>query len=338
MGRSFIFLLRTVTAAALAACAPSIASPSLERLPLAHSEPRTDDATPVAGSRRATIKYEVHGRPFPLPLVAGTIAGHPVLMLVDTGANSHVIAGWLARKVGLKMNALGDVGTDHVGKSIATSRVDDPAIVIDGWGPLVPSPVLATDVPEIIEKLGIGAFVSPQSLVEEGGAVVLDLARGELRPAPSWGDALRELTATGVSVIGADTRACQDNEGPIKGLAFVAPATVSSQRVDLLVDTGAEHSDIFRGSRAGKHLASQSAVDKKTMYTASGKITSRKLEGARVTAGSLSIVTDVDVIAGAGDPSCPRDGVLAMDVLRTCTLLFGRSQMVGRCLPPTPAR
>ena len=43
------------------------------------------------------------------------------------------------------------------------------------------------------------------------------------------------------------------------------------------------------------------------------------------------LVTDVDLIQGASDPSCPRDGVIAMDVLRTCTLLLGRSRMFGRC-------
>ncbi len=83
-------------------------------------------ATPAGArlTRRATLHYDIRGRSFPLPLVTGKISGHPVLMLVDTGANSHVVAGWFARKVGLSMRKLGDVGTDHVGKSIATYRID----------------------------------------------------------------------------------------------------------------------------------------------------------------------------------------------------------------------
>ena len=70
------------------------------------------------------------------------------------------------------------------------------------------------------------------------------------------------------------------------------------------------------------------------MYTASGKISARLLKGARVTAGAFSIVTDVDLIGGSADASCPRDGVLAMDVLRSCSLLLGRTKIFARCQPP----
>lgn len=290
-------------------------------------------------ARRAKLLYEIHGRPFPLPLVMGTIAGQPALMLVDTGANSHVIAGWFARKLGLGMKKLGDVGTDHVGKTIATYRIEKPELAIDEWGALAPMPVLATDVPEVIEKLEIGAFISPQRLVEDGDAVVLDLAKGELRPA-WWDEAHYELSATGVPLVLTEARACEETEGPIKGLAFVVPAIIEAQRVDLLLDTGAQHSDVFTASPAGQKLMGQSTVNKEPMYTASGKISARKLKSARVSAGSFAVNADVDLIAGAADSSCPRDGVLAMDVLRSCTLLLGRQRIYARCIPPsadTPA-
>ncbi len=332
-------LVALITAAATvcaAACSPAAAPAPT---PPAHGKARLAAATPsgpddgVHAPRRAKLRYEIHGRSFPLPLVTGTIAGQPVLMLVDTGANSHVIAGWLARKLGLSMKKLGDVGTDHVGKTIATYRVERPDIAIDDWGALAPSPVLATDVPEVIEKLGIGAFISPQRLVEEGDSVVLDLAKGELRPA-WWDEARYELSAIGVPLVTGEARACEETEGPIKGLAYVLPGGIESQRVDLLLDTGAQHSDVFSTSFAGQKLASQSVVNKEPMYTASGKISARRLKGARVTAGSFAVTADVDLIGGAADSSCPRDGVLAMDVLRSCVLLLGRQRIYGRCLPP----
>ncbi|MDB5216817.1 MAG: hypothetical protein JWO86_4744 [Myxococcaceae bacterium] len=335
-------LVALIATASAVACSPA-ATPSPSRghgqARLATATSSGEDAPRPSSPRKAKLRYEIHGRPFPLPLVTGTIAGQPVLMLVDTGANSHVIAGWLARKLGLSMKKLGDVGTDHVGKTIATFRVEKPELAIDDWGPLVPMPVLATDVPEVIEKLGIGAFISPQRLVEEGDSVVLDLAKGELRPA-WWDEAHYELSALGVPLVLGEARACEETEGPIKGLAYVLPATVESQRVDLLLDTGAQHSDVFTTSIAGQRLAAQSTVNKEPMYTASGKISARKLKGARVAAGGFAVSTDVDLIAGAADSSCPRDGVLAMDVLRSCMLLLGRQRIYGRCLPPsadTPA-
>jgi hypothetical protein len=252
-------------------------------------------------------------------------------MLVDTGANSHVIAGWLARKLGLPMKRLGDVGTDHVGKTIATFRIDKPEMALDGWGSLAPGPVLATDVPEVIEKLGIGAFISPQRLVEEGDAVILDLEKGEMRAA-WWDEAHYDLAASGSPLVMGDAgRACEETDGPIRGLAYVLPATVEQNRVELLVDTGAQHSDVFASSRAGQALAPNSVPNKEPMYTASGKISARKLPRARVVAGSFGVSSDVDLIGGAADGSCPRDGVLAMDLLKSCTLLLGRTRMYGRC-------
>ena len=255
-------------------------------------------------------------------------------MLVDTGANSHVVAGWLARKLALPMKKLGDIGTDHVGRSIATYRIDNLEMAIDDWGPLSARTLLATEVPDVIEKLGIGAFISPQRLEEEGDAVVLDLVKGELRSA-WWDEAQYELSANGTSLVQpGQARACEENDGPVKGLAFVVPATVDSHKVQLLVDTGAQHSDVFTTSSAGQKLAAQSTPNKEAMYTASGKISGRKLRGARITTGAFAITTDVDLIQGTADSSCPRDGVLAMDVLRSCTLLFGGSRMHGRCTPP----
>ena len=258
-------------------------------------------------------------------------------MLVDTGANSHVIAGWLARKLSLPMRKLGDIGTDHVGKSISTYRIDKLEMAIDDWGPLSATTVLATEVPDVIERLGIGAFISPQHLDEEGDAVVLDLEKGEIRSA-WWDEAHYELSATGTALVHPDqARTCEENDGPVKGLAFVVPATFDSHKVQLLVDTGAQHSDVFTTSAAGQRLASQSTPNKEAVYTASGKVSARKLKGVRVASGSFAVTADVDLIQGAADSSCPRDGVLAMDVLRSCALLFGRSQVYGRCVPPRGA-
>lgn len=297
---------------------------------------RLATATPAAAdaprlSRRATLLYEIRGRQFPLPLVSGRIAGHPALMLVDTGANSHVIAGWLARKLALPMKKLGNIGTDHVGKAIATFRIDRPEMSIDGWGGLSTTTALATEVPEVIERLGIGAFISPQRLEEEGDAVLLDLRRGELRSA-WWAEARAELAEAGSPLVEPEeAKVCEESDGPVKGLAFVVPAVIESQKVALLVDTGAQHSDVFTSTPAGRRLIGQSSANREPMYTASGKVSARTLKGARLATGGFAVTADVDLIQGAADGSCPRDGVLAMDVLRSCALLFGRSRIHGRC-------
>lgn len=294
-------------------------------------------ARALAGKpRRASLRYEVRGRPFPLPLVTGTIGGQPATMMIDTGANSHIVASWFAKKAGLAAKKA-DAGTDHVGKSIPTYRIDKPDITIDEWGALAEGPVLATDVPEVFERLGIAAFLSPQRMVTERESIVLDLARAEMRGAV-WDEAHYELSAEGVPMVQGDDwgRTCEETIGAIKVLSFVLPATVGTQRVSLLVDTGAQHSDVFMSSPAGQRLVAQSVQNQEPLYTASGKISARKLKGVKVTAGSFAVTTDVDLIGGAADASCPRDGVLAMDLLRSCALLFGPARVYGRCTPPAP--
>jgi predicted aspartyl protease len=281
-------------------------------------------------SRKAKLHYELNGRPFPLPVIHGTVSGQPTWMLVDTGANSHVIAGWFAKKAGLTLAKLGDIGTDHAGRTIATSRAEHPHVKLEGWGELADGPMLVTDVPPIIEKLGIGAFISPQRLTEDGDAVILDLAAAEIR-ATMFDEALKAERFTGPTLIGEDARVCEDTQSPIKGLAFVVPTSVDGQKAELLVDTGAQRSDLLAASDAGQALASRSIANKEQMYGASGRLTSRTVKGARLRAGELAFALDVDLIGGESDPYCPRDGVLSMDVLRSCVLVLGRKQIAARC-------
>jgi predicted aspartyl protease len=308
------------------ACAGSATPPQ----PLPQPHTRLAAAVPAPAPRpRATIVYEAAGQPSPLPLVKGTLGGKPILLLVDTGADSHFIAGHVARKYGIKTKKLREVSTDHVGRTVQTALIEKPALALDEWGDLGLEAVLTIEMPHFIEALGIGGVVSPQRLVAEAGAIVLDLAKGELRSA-SWEKAKNDLTGT-VLVDDGQAKACEENDGPVKNLSFVVPAMIETQRVKLLIDTGAHYSDVFAGSAAGQKLAPQSVVTKDGTYTASGRFSARKVKGARVSAGGFAVTTDVNLVPGAAEPSCPCDGVLAMDFLRACTLVFGGTHVVARC-------
>jgi predicted aspartyl protease len=324
------------SALACAGCASGPARPQVAHPQFAAWTPGDESgvrAERPKEARKVTLQFELRGHAFPLPLVHGTVAGVPTWMLVDTGANSHVIAGWLARKVGLPLQRLGDVGTDHVGRTIPTFRVDHAGVVIDGWGPLADGPVLVTDVPEPIERLGIGAFVSPQSLAG-GAAVILDFPAKEMRLA-AYDETQAELVRLGQGDLLSPNGgvACEDTESPIKGLAYVVPATIEGQSVTLLIDTGAQRTDLLGSSRAGRMLTPHSVPNKEQMFAASGRVRTRTLKGAQVTVGGRSIHTDIDLMPGAPDPFCPRDGVVSMDVLSACVLVLGPGRMFGRCGP-----
>ena len=204
-------------------------------------------------------------------------------------------------------------------------------MAIDDWGAVPDGPMLATEVPPFIEELGIGGFVSPQRLVEgDGGAVVLDFVAGEMRTSRYEG-AVHKLGRHGSSLAPNGGRVCEDDASPIQGLAFVIPANVEGRSVDLLVDTGAQRSDLLVSSGAGKALAPRSVANKEQLYAASGRMTSRTVKGATISVGGYAVRTDVDLIPGTADPYCPRDGVVSMDVLRACVLVLGKTSMTGRC-------
>ncbi len=313
-----------------AATRPAPAVPANPSTTLAVATSGTRPAPPK-GDHRVAFRYELHGKSFPLPLVHGTVAGTATWMLVDTGANSNVIAAWLARQVGLPLKKLGDLGADHAGRTIATYRVDHAPVTIDEWGALPDVPLLATEVPAMLEELGIGMFVSPQRLVEgDGGSVVLDFPAGEMR-ASRYDEAVHKLGHRGGSLAPNGGRVCEDDATPIQGLAFVLPATVEGRGADLLVDTGAQRTDLLANSVAGKALASRSVVNKEQLYAASGRMTARLVRGATVSVGDYAVHADIDLIPGAADPFCPRDGVVSMDVLRSCVLVLGKTSMSGRC-------
>ncbi|WP_394844381.1 aspartyl protease family protein [Pendulispora brunnea] len=290
---------------------------------------------PAQSHPRIKIRYEIGGRAFPLPLVRGAIGGEPTWMLIDTGANSHVIAGWLARKAKLDTKNFGDQGTDHAGHAIVTSRVDRSQITVDGWGALPDAPTLVTEIPEAVARIGIGAFLSPQQLALQAGggtAVVLDLARAEMYATDS-AQAPAELEGKGADLFTAATRTCEDRASPIRGLAFVVPAKIEGADVSLLLDTGAHRSDLLAGTPAARRLMPRSVPNREQVYAASGKLSTRTVRGAKVHVGAHTSVADVDIIPGESDPSCPRDGVLAMDILKSCIVIFDRGTVLGRCSP-----
>jgi predicted aspartyl protease len=283
--------------------------------------------------KAVALHFDLNGRAFPLPLVHGTVGGEPVWMLVDTGANSHVIAGWVARKIGMPLRPLGEIGSDHAGRAVSAYAALHPRMSIDGWGPIDAGPILVTDVPEPIAGMGIGAFVSPQALSREGEGIVLDLANHEMHAAP-WVEAVRSLEARGgVPIAPGGARLCRDDASLIRGLAFVLPAEVDGHKVSLLLDTGAHHTDLLTPSRAGSVLAGRSSVSKEQMYAASGLVRTRVVRAARVKLGGWTVTTDIDLVPGTADRACPRDGAVSMDALSGCTLLLGRTTLLGRCGP-----
>ncbi|HSQ65572.1 MAG TPA: aspartyl protease family protein [Polyangiaceae bacterium] len=300
----------------VAACGPT-ASPKT-----AHNQ-----AADPAKLKKVDLEFAIHDKPFPLPIVHGSVAGVATLILVDTGANSHVIAGWLARKAQLTTLRLGEVGVDHAGREIETRRAPHPHVHLDNWGDLPDEAILVADMPDAVAHLGIGAFLSPQQLATDDVDVVLDFPQSEMREV-RHGDS---VNAAGNALALDPPHACVDDSSDVKGLLFVVGAKVEGEGAQLLLDTGAHHSDMFATSKAGKAILPRSLANGESVYAASGKVTSRTVKNAKLQVGALEVSRDFDLIPGKQDDFCPRDGVLAMDVLKQCVLVLERHTVTGTC-------
>ncbi len=278
------------------------------------------------------LHFELDGHPFPVPLVRGTVGGQPTWMLVDTGSTGHTVAGWLARQAHLVTRGDASVGVDHAGRSILTSRLEHADLRIDGWGATPDGPVLVTEIPEAIERLGIGAFISPQHLAKMGETLVLDLAREEMHLVSSERGRGELGGGEGASLFGSPPRVCSDGDAMQPGTAFVLTATVDRAPAALLVDTGSHRSDLLDASDPGRRLAGRTVPGKEAVYAAGGKVPTRTLGHAKLIAGEVTRTVDMDFMPGSGgDSECPRDGVIGMDVLKQCVLFLQPNHVAGRC-------
>ncbi len=332
-----LFALAGALVVAAGACSPSANSsgkPTTAPTGSASSQNGTkaDGGAPagttVEALRKVPLEFAIQGRPFPLPVVKVTVAGTETIALVDTGANSTVIAGWIARKTNLTLQRFGDTGTDHTGHSIETRRALHPQVEIPGWGSLPDEPLLVTDVPDAVTKLGIGVFISPQKLAGPNEAIVLDFPHKEMR-AVKRGSPMSSTLGAALTL--DPVTLCEDKESPIQGLAYVVAGTIDGEPVKLLLDTGAHHSDLLMSSPPGAKLLPRAIDSKEQVYAASGKVTPKLLKDVKVSVGAVEGNFDVDLIPGKKDEFCPRDGVLAMDVLAKCELMLEPGKLVGLC-------
>jgi hypothetical protein len=84
---------------------------------------------------------------------------------------------------------------------------------------------------------------------------------------------------------------------------------------------------------AARQLAARATPSREQMYAASGLVKTSLVHAADLRIGDWSLTSDIDLVPGVADPVCPRDGVVSMDALASCTLLLGRGGMRGRCGP-----
>ncbi len=246
-----------------------------------------------------------------LPLIRTTIAGKSHWFLIDSGASTHILAGWFARDLGLVSLDTGKrSGVDHTGKPIALRYTGGVAASVGGLGDVVPESWPVVDLPDTFEQIGIAGFISPQRLASERSDIVFDFPKREMRVEPHVAQATSVRTA-----------AC---EGSV-----VLHANINGHATRLLVDTGASRTDLLTSSPVAAILPSRGRAQ--AFITATGPLSVLGTQSAQLTFGRFSTTADVATVVGRDDASCPRDGALAMDVLRNCRVTFSSRDVHLAC-------
>ena len=303
--------------------APSPASPSAER-------PATVSAAAQAPARRSRILFEAGGRPTRLPFLGVSIAGRQTLMLLDTGATTHVLDSSFVREAHLATHASpNDVALDHEGKQIALTRAEGFAVTMEGWGNLGIASILVSDLPPVLAENGVAGILSPQLLVEAPDVAIVDLKNRSIEVA-DVATALKRL-ATGCSLTAEQpAQACVHKDGPL----FMVGGSVKDTANAWALDTGAIHTDVNASSPASGRVVAASEPGTEAAIVLGGEtIVPRVAKGLSIVAGECTFRTDVDAIKGAGSRYCSYGGVLGIDVLRNCTLAMNAVFARGACWP-----
>jgi hypothetical protein len=248
------------------------------------------------------------------------VAGVPTWLLVDTGAYEHALTPELVASAGLapppsRARIFGGAGVEvPLHRAVSMS--------FPGLGALVAGRALELPLADL-DACGTGGVLSPSRLETADRAVVLDLGGRSLRRVPKDGalDA-RDEGAGGVMV----RRAARDGYE-----AFTTTATVAGVTTRLELDTGACCTAIRARTTAGVRLVLEAeAPTLERPRALDGAAAIGRVRGARVRIGEVERITDAWLLEGESQPGSA-DGVVGIDVLAGCTLVFHDGLLDARC-------
>jgi hypothetical protein len=249
-------------------------------------------------------------------------------MIVDTGATYHALADWLADELRVESVVSGQ-GHDHSGTGIPSRLARAVTVQSGDWTLLDRGDIVVVEVPAIFRTLNIGGFLSPQALAVAGSTVVMDHPNGTMSLL-SDAAAQEQLMTLPLDLSGTTLRECSRRE-ELPWRRFVVAARLGDHDVPLEIDTGAGHSEIVATNAAVAALRA-SAIDAGIAIGVSGATTSQQAIHARLRLGEVERESDIDLGRGStSSPDCTFEGVVGMDVLRSCVLAMRVSGAAVRC-------
>jgi hypothetical protein len=289
-------------------------------------------ATEPAASR-IPLSYDPHlvRADFVSPALRLTVGGKSAWFLIDTGAGVHLIASWLVKQAGLRVDAdFGKEvsGVDSTGREMPFQGVRDLQATLADGGRLSLPIAAVTDFAPDFEQAGVAGALSPQLLAPAGAAATLDLRVPELRLEP-FDSAVRRL---GARVQPRErVEVCGSPSGPVPHLLFAIPVSARATDGSLLLDSGARVTKLGPKSPLirGMHLESGGRTTGVTGAAQEFTV------GRDLALGFAGYVARLDVrVARRGEGVCGRDGLIGLDALSACALVLGPRDVAIACDHP----
>jgi hypothetical protein len=277
---------------------------------------------------------------FARPMLHVHAFGRTRRMLVDTGAFAHVM-GPTAAGVSPGVLSQGEIiSSDETGRPVVGIRMSAADLVLKGWPPLAGEVWVSSWVERNYRGKGrdltdphFDGVFAPITMAGSDRVVILDFAEGTMSTG-TWKDADDRLAAAELAL--TPSRVSLDG-----GSMLIVPVVVDGRPVRVALDTGATSSVLFvpRGDDVPSNVT-RTRTPERMMAVQAGEVQTRLRFSLIERLEPLALYQSSESAGGSRF-----DGLLGMDVLRSCILAFDRESLSARCLaraslaraPPAPA-
>lgn len=257
-----------------------------------------------------------------------TFHGESAWFVFDTGAGAHTLARWFVDRAGISLdNRAGSElsARDATGAPVELRIVRDQVGELgDGNQVRLPAAVVASFPPDF-ENAEIGGLLNPQLLAQGESAVVLDLRVPELR-FESFARAVRRLGA--LPLPDGEVRTCRSAEAPVPNLVFAVRVRTQTREGWLQLDTGANSTKLIATSRLARGV--DLGLSGATMGVAGVLQEHRIAPDLALSFAGHRANVDAQVVE-AEATGCGPDGLLGLDALAQCALVFKDEMLAVAC-------
>ena len=257
-------------------------------------------------ARAPITHHAANGEVTHAPMVVAQVNGIEARLVLDTGADVHLVTSDFADRLGLDTTPAED-GTDHGGASVKSRELPDVMLSLGG-ATFELSGVVVIPAFEAFTRMGIDGILSPQNISGTAMAV-LDMAPNELLLL----DGSDEAIARWLKERSPDLRMLELERDQSEGMVVVKSAIAPNAAVPTLLDSGGKRTEFARaavprlaGSPAGKSERLGGGVSGGDFSGADAGAQTLVIGGQRLSVPSLAVREEMH-----GPP-----GLVGMDVLR----------------------